>query len=188
MAWCSGCGGGVMGGGRVSDSSDSLNCMWPVYSQDVFAYFIFKRQVENQTLPSNTEERKVVVAEIQGQHWCGCEKGLTSHRTGQSGSTLVAGPCPGVGGVVLEPSLQAPGFPPWRLLPIHSTGGEAPWKVKPLSNSKAQERAQRNLWKSSSLPVTNLFCSSSPYSWHIFFFNPVVFTVCLSFSVPLFSW
>lgn len=57
-----------MGGGRVSDSSDSLNCMWPVYSQDVFAYFIFKRQVENQTLPSNTEERKVVVAEIQGQH------------------------------------------------------------------------------------------------------------------------
>lgn len=67
-AWCSGCGGGVTGGRRVSDSLESFNCMWPVCSQSVFAYYIFKRRVENQTLPSNTEERKVVVAEIQGQY------------------------------------------------------------------------------------------------------------------------
>lgn len=53
---------------QESDSLESFNCMWPVYNQGVFAYYIFKRRVENQMLPSNTEERKVVVAEIQGQH------------------------------------------------------------------------------------------------------------------------
>lgn len=57
-----------MGGARVSDSLESFNCMWPVYNQGVFTYYIFKRRAENQILPSNAEERKVVVAEIQGQH------------------------------------------------------------------------------------------------------------------------